>query len=187
MGYKLLKAKGAFHDLEFAGPRPVLNLGQGKPYGDRWPSIVMSVKAPWPTLDWFCYGSMDIVCERVATAIQSYEESVELLPLTLRGREESQEQTAYCVHALMPLPVLDLELSEYEEEYGNPIATVLRVALNEEGLAEAEAAGRAFFRIRDTFTTIFVVRDDLAEWLQQSGVTGIRVVNPEDWRFGARR
>jgi hypothetical protein len=46
---------------------------------------------------------MDIVCERVAKAIQSYEASVEMLPLTLRSRDGAEERTAYCVNALAPL------------------------------------------------------------------------------------
>ena len=189
MGYRLLKEDLTVHqDTTVLERQPMgLKLTLGRSEKERWSEeVVISANSPWPPLDWFGVGPMDIVSDRIAKIIQSMEKRVELLPLTLNYRGGPPELRAFCLNTLDHLPVLDLAASEYEIDFGM-VSTVTRVVLAPDALAAAETADRALFQVGDIATQIYVVRDDLAELLLQSGMTGMQVVNPEDWRYGAFR
>jgi hypothetical protein len=160
---------------------------QVKPCGSlagRFPSIRLEILSDHPPSDFFEVGTLFVVSEQLRALLTECRAEAEFFPIRIIYQEhEYSERDFFVCNILDCVECFDLRRGKYTF-WTKPGFTDHVKAIKKLAIDGAKAAGHELFRIAKGGEYIASASDRLAARIVESGSTGLRFVNPKDWRFG---
>jgi hypothetical protein len=150
-----------------------------------FPGITLELRWRHPPADFFEPGTLFTVSDRLKAVLEGAGARAEFLPVrvTRRGKEVAGRSFYFC-NVLDLVDCFDLDRGEYTFEtkpgFTDVVRQVRRLVIDEQ-----KAAGHDLFRIARGGECIVCTSDRVAAAITDAKLTGVRMVRPEDWKFGA--
>jgi hypothetical protein len=161
-----------------------LSIPQGKPAPGRFPDTTLEIRTAPPPADFFQPGTMFTVSDRLKSVLEAFDVQAEFFSLRVlyRGREYTKRSFYFC-NILDHVDCLDLAGGKYtfwkKPGFTDRVDKIRKLAID-----EGKAAGHDLFRIANGGEYIVCVSDRAASRIVESQFTGVRLIEPQDWRFG---
>jgi hypothetical protein len=161
-----------------------LSLPPGKPAPGPFPDTTLEILSDHPPPDFFQRGTLFTVSDRLKSVLEEFRVPAEYFPLRIvYGTEEYTERTFYFCNIVDCLECFDLARGKYtfwkKPGFTDRVDKIRKLAIDEE-----KAAGHDLFRIAKGGEYIVCVSDRVASKIVDRHLTGVRFIEPEDWRFG---
>jgi len=151
-------------------------------FADRWPSVSLKITTKHSPNDYFQVGSIDVVSDQVKAIMEQIGVEAEFLPVRVvyRGKAFSERSFFFC-HILDQVDCFDHQRGQCtfhdSPEFKDHIDEIQKLVIDED-----KVAGHHLFRIAKGAEYIVCLSDELAARLSESEVTGMRFVEPEEWK-----
>jgi hypothetical protein len=134
--------------------------------------------------DFFEVGTLFVVSERLRAVLSEYKVHAEFFPLRVihEGAEYTERRFYFC-NVLNCLECFDLARGKYTF-WKKPGFTDHVKAIKKLAIDEAKASGHDLFRIAKGGEYIVCASDRVASRVVERRLTGVRFIEPRDWRFG---
>lgn len=161
-----------------------LSFASGQPAPRPFPDTTVDVCSDPAPPDFFQPGSLFLVSDRLKVVLEQFGVRAEFFRVQVlhQGRECADRAYYFC-NILDVVECLDLEHGEYTF-WKKPGFTDHVDAIKKLAIDEGRASGHDLFRIAKGAEYIACVSDRVATEVQSQKLTGMRLVNPEDWCFG---
>lgn len=156
--------------------------------GERWPGpfpeCTLRIRTPRPPADFFQPGTLLTVSDRLKAVLEEFDARAEFFRVGVRyrGRKYTARTFYYC-HILDYVDCFDHDRGEYtyfdKTGFTDRVDSIRRLAID-----EGEASGHDLFRIAKGGEYIVCVSDRVAERIAAEKLTGVRLIEPAEWRFG---
>jgi hypothetical protein len=154
------------------------------PVRGRFPDTALEITSSHAPSDFFEPGTIFTVSDRLKSLLEEFNVHAEFFPIRViyEGKEYT-ERTFYFCNILDCIDGFDLARGDYTF-WENP-GFIDRVdKIKNLAIDEAKAAGHDLFRLTKGGEYIVCASDRVANRIVERQLTGLRMVKPEDWRFG---
>jgi hypothetical protein len=172
--------EAAYTRASIDNPRALdgLKLTAGEPIAGGLPLLRLEITTSFPPADYFNAGPVFVVSHRLRQVFDEFGVSAEYFLVTLmRNGQEIGDGQYFFANLLEKIDCLDRERSTYTID-GEYVDTIKNLAIDEN-----KAHGRPLFRLAKTYDMITLVSEPLAKALDASGITGVKFVDPKDWKW----
>ena len=153
-------------------------LNSGLPLSGQLPELRMEVVTEHPPADYFSAGPLFLVSARMRDLLESKRANVEFHPVVLlRGGREFNAGCYFFANLLDKVDCLDREKSEYKMD-GEFIDKIEKLVID-----DAMVNSKPLFRLANSYDVITLVSQELADAIIASGMTGVKFIAPEDWKW----
>ena len=155
-----------------------------KPARGQFSDLTLKITSARLPADFFEPGTMFVVSGRLKSVLEEFNVHAEFFPLRIiyRGREYT-ERTFYFCNILDCVECLDLARGKYtfwkKPGFTDRVDKIRKLVIDEK-----KAAGHDLFRIAKGGEYIVCVSDRVASRIAEQQLTGVRLIEPKDWRFG---
>jgi len=154
------------------------------PVSGDFPKVVLELRWSHPPADFFQPGTMFIVSDRLKTALEEFPIRAEFFSVrVVRNGVDVQGGGFYYCNILDCVDCLDYENGEYVFESKSGFTNLVR-EINRLVIDGEKANGHDLFRIANGGEGIVCTSDRVASRISDGQFTGVRMIRPEDWRFG---
>lgn len=168
------------HAEAYLGVKP-----SGAMTGIFFPGTRLEILSDNPPADYFDVGSLFVVSEHLKVVLDEFKVHAEFFPLRIiYVGADYTERTFYYCNILDCVECFDIARGKYtfwkKPGFTDHIQKIEKLAID-----EAKAAGHDIFRIAKGGEYIVCASDRLAAKIEDLKLTGMRFVEPKDWRFGS--
>jgi hypothetical protein len=149
-----------------------------------FPNIHVEILSDHPPADFFYVGGLFVVSEQLKSFLDEFRPNVEFFPLQIiyQGGQYTERSFYFC-NILDCVECLDFARGKYtfwkKPGFTDRVDKIRKLAID-----EAKAAHYDLFRIAKGGEYIVCCSDKLAHRIGGLQLTGMRFIEPKDWRFG---
>jgi hypothetical protein len=150
----------------------------------RIPKMRLEILSNNPPADYFDVGTLFVASEHLKAVLDEFKVHAEFLPLHIiyDGKEYTERNFYFC-NILDCVECLDFTRGKYtfwkKPGFTDEVDKIKNLAIDEK-----KASGHNLFRIAKGAEYIVCASDRLAGRIEDLKFTGMRFVEPKDWRFG---
>jgi hypothetical protein len=154
-----------------------------EPAPERFPDVTLDIRSGYPPADFFEPGTVFTVSDRLRSVLEEFKAKAEFFPvrITYRGREYTERSFYFC-NILDCVECLDLARGKYTFWKTGPTDRVDKI--RKLAIDEKKAAGHDLFRIAKGGEYLVCVSEGVASRIAERRLTGVRLIEPKEWRFG---
>jgi hypothetical protein len=153
-------------------------LTSGLPLAGQLPELRMELTKKYPPADYFHAGPIFIVSERMRVLLESKQANIEFHSITLlRAGQEINAGRYFFANLLEKVDCIDRDKSEYKLD-ADFIDKIEKLVID-----DTKANSKPLIRLAKTYDVITLASQELADAVVASGMTGIKFISPQDWRW----
>lgn len=154
------------------------------PVSGDFPGVTLELRWSHPPADFFEPGTMFIVSDRLRIALEEFPIRAEFFPVRIvRNGVDVEGGGFHFCNILDCVDCLDYETGDYIFEI-TPGFTHLVREINRLAVDDDKTIGHDLFRIANGGEGFVCTSDRVASRVSEGRFTGVRMIRPEDWRFG---